>query len=208
MELPAQVEDEVIVLVHGGSGGTAAWAEPFAAELAGSGVDVIVYDWTDISDVAFIDAGEGINRGEDIAAQLAERSYSRVHLVGHSVGSFVVHGVALGSQDRSYELHSTFLDPFQWFSVADVGYGHRWFGWGTDAADSYFVTSDGVPSTQEPLERAFNVNLDALAPDGDASEIHFFPTDWYRASAGTGLGMDLADLAAPGWGEDGDVLEL
>ena len=110
--------------------------------------------------------------------------YQHLHLIAHSVGGFVIHGLSgVLREESDIGMHSTYLDPFTGNGVLDWSYGERHFGRHEDFAEAYYNLDDPVPSTNGALEHAHNFDVTLSRPaDYDADTTHWWPTDYYISS--------------------------
>ena len=217
-DLPTPSEDSsgLVVIVHGSGDGPLDWPAALEDSLSSQLIDpdrweVWRYDWEDDAAMRFVAAELGLLHGAFLGeALLSDGSFSEVHLIGHSAGSFVVHGVEQhfeDSDDEAPTLHSTYLDPFCGRG-SDWSYGELHFGELADFSDAYFNRDDPVPSTNSSLEWAHNLDITDLKPDGiSLRDGHWWPADFYSESrtehqAGLSLSAEVGGLAVTDLHED------
>ena len=203
----------LIVLVHGSGDSPEDWPAAMSLTLTGalsdsSRWDVWTYDWREDAAQRLVAAELGLLHGAHLGEVIAEQDeLVEVHLVGHSVGAFVVHGVEqhFGSLGEDAPLlQSTYLDPFAGRGD-DWDYGQEHFGESAVFADAYVNRDDSAPSTNGSLDWAHNFDVTALRPEGlSGRDAHWWPTQFYMESDGAGepglgltpevAGVDLASL--------------
>jgi len=208
--------DALLLIVHG-SGDTAdSWPLELEQGIRSeSGTrpdwDIVRLDWAQIAERRLAAPIEGQALGQAIATELTEGpfSYELIHMVGHSVGAHVVHGITTGI--REYEaaagvlerhrriIHETLLDPFVGQGIFDWRYGVDRFGQGADFAFSYMTTEDRTPMTNAYLSHAHNLDLSRSSLSESlrsAVESHYLPVLFYRQTVvsadETGPGFSLA----------------
>ena len=186
--LPQPTDASNLVLIIHGSGDSAeAWPTALQQKINEHPFhehwDVWTYDWAEEAESKLSASSSGLQLGELIAQELLENpyDYQHLHLVAHSVGSFVLHGLSgVLSEESNIEMHSTYLDPFTGNGVFDWSYGERHFGRHEDFAEAYYNLDDSVPSTNGMLEHAHNFDVTPLRPsDYDEDSAHWWPTDYY-----------------------------
>lgn len=187
--------DGVVLIVHGGGDDPSVWAEDLVPVVQGVLIEperwtVLALDWSADADTLVTAARRGRRVGEDTAPQLQE--LDRVHVIAHSVGAHVAHGLATSLDGPTVQL--TLLDPFVGSGTVRWGYGRDRFGEGADFACAYLNRDDGVPSTDGLLDQAHIVDVTAVRPGAlsTSEQGHRWPITWYAQSEGTGLGLDLA----------------
>ena len=145
LPVPDGARSGLIVLVHGSGDSPADWPaemeQAVAAQLAEPSTwDLWAYDWEEDAAQRLVAAELGLLHGFYLGETLLENGiYRQVHLIGHSVGAFVVHGVEQWlSQSDAAELllHSTYLDPFG-------GRGSDW-----DFGELHFGESASFPAKE------------------------------------------------------------
>jgi len=96
---------------------------------------IATYDWSEHSKNFLTASTNGLEIGSQLGEELAARDYDAIHMISHSVGSFLINGAARSyltlSESPAY-IHMTFLDPFTLHGVVGIFYGVRYFGLGSD----------------------------------------------------------------------------
>lgn len=139
---------------------------------------------------------------------LLDAEYSKVHLIAHSAGAYMVDGMSrkLEAQRPETVTQVTFLDAFTalaWLGNFTDHHEAYQFGESADWAEHY--RHDGVlPLTNEAFDHAINIDVTALAPlTMKATDLvggisgHSWPWEWYLKTS-TGVWNPLND----GWGHD------
>ncbi len=183
--------NELIVLVHGKGDTPTSWADGFAAELRGKllddGQQAVTVNWSDYSNDLFRSTLNARRIGHDLGHKLAGTSdLKRVHLIGHSAGSFVVFGIceAIKQDRKELFVQTTFLDPVGIYAGIDWGYGTRNFGSCADISDAYIDREDGVPGSNAPLDHPHTFDVTALRKKSGFKGLpHLWPIEYYRQSA-------------------------
>lgn len=201
----------LIVIVHGAHGTADTWPRGLANRIRSrypeAAWDVFRVNWSAMSDRYLTAAGNGYALGRRLGSQLASARfrYEVLHLIGSSLGSHVIHGLAEAYRDsRSADrpaavIHSTFIEPFFARGVFRLGYGRNHFGEHADFAENYFVREEPVPFSNAPLRHAVNFDLTAVVPpreDPHFTYYHDYPIFWYRDSVG---GPELPVTRGPGF---------
>ncbi len=184
----------LLLAVHG-SGDTAQdWPADVIAAAAdrlqgyGDVWDLVAYDWSAYSEDRSRASQNGLAVGDAVGRLLAsdDYDYEIIHLIGHSVGSFVIHGICrsyVANASEPARLHLTFLDPFTGNGFFDWTYGRRNFGMHADFTEAYINTDDPVPSTNVYLPNAYNVDLtDSPMKNLSGSAAHWWPVIFYALS--------------------------
>ncbi len=200
LPVPDGARSGLIVLVHGSGDSPADWPaemeQAVAAQLAEPSTwDLWAYDWEEDAAQRLVAAELGLLHGFYLGETLLENGiYRQVHLIGHSVGAFVVHGVEQWlSQSDAAELllHSTYLDPFGGRG-SDWDFGELHFGESASFAEAYFNRDDPAPSTNGALQQAHNFDVTEAKPDGlSGRDGHWWPVQFYTDSVAT----DTAGIA-------------
>tara|TARA_Y100001934_G_C12286285_1_gene742484 strand:+ start:610 stop:1362 length:753 start_codon:yes stop_codon:yes gene_type:complete len=185
----------IVVVIHGSGDRADMWpAELLQAFVEAEG-DALVwdrwaYDWSTDAENRMQAAEMGLLHGAHIASLLLEQGrYTSVHLIGHSVGGFVVHQATLSLKERDQNMpsvHATYLDPFSGLRFVDWTFGEREFGKHADFAEAYVNVGDSAPSTDGPFLQLHNFDVTAVAkPDNMNHEGHWWPIDAYLQTIGT-----------------------
>ncbi|GAB4337196.1 MAG: hypothetical protein Kow0089_08250 [Desulfobulbaceae bacterium] len=187
---------ELIVLVHGKGDTPSSWAEAFAEELRssrlGPGQQVVTVDWGEYSHDLLRSTLNGRDIGHDLGKRIAAGSgaLSRLHLVGHSAGSFVVYGICESVRRRKpgIHIHTTFLAPVTVYRGIDWKYGYRNFGTCADVSDAWIDREDRAIGASAPLRFPHSFDVTALRrASGFNGTPHLWPVAFYRKAvlAGT-----------------------
>lgn len=205
--LPEPEGDGLVLLVHGGGDDPRVWAEEMADSIeeiqalqgTDDAWDVEALDWSDDADNLLTAAARGRRVGEALVPAISE--WRDVHVIAHSVGAHVAHGIADTELVRS--LHLTLLDPFVGSGLVRWGFGRTRFGTGSAFAEAYVNRDDGVPSTDGLLEQAHVFDVTTTRPsslDG-AQDAHRWPVEFYRTSVERDVGIPLARwvTSEPDW---------
>lgn len=174
------------LFVHGSGDDPSVFDELAPALLArapDADVAWVRYDWREPAAKKLSAPEAGFREGTAIADVLLDAALDHVHVIAHSVGAHVAHGieVAFAEADAPPTLHLTLLDPFVGRGL-DFAWGRDRIGASADVTEVYFVIGDGVPSTEAPLTHAINVDTSATVPADDAwagSEAHWWPIAAY-----------------------------
>lgn len=180
--------EELIVLIHGKGDRPSSWADGFAEELRHSVLkeqqQVLTVDWGDYSTDLFRCTLNGRRIGRNLGRKLlSHKNIKRLHLIGHSAGSFVVYGMceAVKKKDGNIFVQTTYLDPVSIYGGVDWGYGTRNFGSCADISDAYIDHDDGVPGSNEPLKHPHTFDVTALKkPAAFSGSPHLWPIEYYR----------------------------
>ena len=195
-------ETRIVVLLFHGSrdSGNPLWGDltsRFAVLLSEApGVEVINYNWSKGSDER---RRAGANAGvyaQALGQELAGlEQLSHVRLVAHSAGAYILDDLCRTYREAAgleAHLEMTFLDPFGNYDVVDVNRGSRNYGACADFASAYINTDDPVPSTNTPLQNAYNFDVTNSPDRGDFSaKGHYWPLSYF-------LGILDEALARPG----------
>jgi pimeloyl-ACP methyl ester carboxylesterase len=199
--------EALLFLVHGINDTPDDWPSKLIEELRDSSLAterwrLAAYNWDSVTRLSFGAARDGYWIGRSIGRRLAAAEYRLLHLVGHSMGAHVIHGMAEGYRDAggSAYVHMTFLDPFSPRGLLSWEHGFRHFGEGADYAESYVVTDDDAWGTNGYLEHAHNYDISALVPQEYRDErwagAHWWVVRFYKKSVGKpGPGFGLSPLA-------------
>lgn len=188
MQPVADSTAELIVLVHGKGDRPSSWADGFAAEIDAVHLDehqqVVTVDWGDYSNDLLRSTLNARRIGRELGSRLAARqNLKRLHLVGHSAGSFVVYGICetVKEQRPGLTVQATYLDPVGIYAGVDWGYGPRNFGSCADISDAYIDTGDGVPGSNAPLDHPHTFDVTALREKARFKGLpHLWPIEYYR----------------------------
>jgi len=180
--------EEVILLVHGKGDSSSSWADSFAAELKSSILSdhqqVVTVDWGEYSNDLFRCTLNARRIGHDLGKQLnSHKTLKKLHLVGHSSGSFVVYGICEAMKDLNGDIyiHTTYLDPVSILGGMGCRFGTRNFGSCADISDAYIDHEDGIPGSNEPLKNSHTFDVSALKNTaGFTGSPHLWPIIYYR----------------------------
>lgn len=178
---------ELIVLVHGKDDTPESWANGFAADLEAAHLQndqqVFALDWEEYSKDMFRCSLNGRRIGHKLAQTILEKpNIKRLHLIGHSAGSFVVYGICetIKENDTAIEVQTTYLDPVSIYGGIDWKFGTRNFGSCGDISDAYIDTEDEVPGSNKPLKHPHTFDVTALKPQTEKISPHLWPIAFYR----------------------------
>ena len=188
MQKFAATTEELIVLVHGKGDHPSSWGNNFAAALntrvLGNDQQAVTVNWSDYANDMFRSTLNARRIGHDLGSKLVKnKNLKRVHLIGHSAGSFVVYGICEAIKERNEDLfvHTTFLDPVGIYAGIDWGYGTRNFGSCGDISDAYIDRDDGVPGSNAPLDQPHTFDVTALkTKTGFTGLPHLWPVEYYQ----------------------------
>lgn len=191
--------EEVIVLVHGKGNRASSWAGSFATELETSILNArqqaVTVEWGEYSNDLFRCTLNAQRIGRDLGEKLSKhRKIKRLHLIGHSAGSFVVYGMceAMKELNNDVFIHTTYLDPVSIFGGIDWGYGTHNFGNCADISDAYIDHEDGVPGSDAPLKNPHTFDVTALKKSAEfKGSPHLWPIYYYREA--------VLDRSLPYW---------
>lgn len=180
--------EELVVLVHGKGDRPSSWADSFAAELDATLLtdhqQAVTVNWSDYSTDLFRSTLNARRIGHDLGEKLIRnRNLKKLHLIGHSAGSFVVYGICetIKSSDRDLFVQTTYLDPVGIYGGIDWGYGTRNFGSCADISDAYIDREDGVPGSNAPLDNPHTFDVTALRKVAGYQGLpHLWPVEYYR----------------------------
>ncbi|MFZ5439973.1 MAG: hypothetical protein ACOZQL_08180 [Myxococcota bacterium] len=189
-QLPAaSARDVWVLVVHGSGDGPERWATPMVDALRPrvvmpERVELLAYDWRDAATDKLSAAGNGQREGRAIADVIATRQLTHVHVIAHSAGAHLAHGLelALAEQAPRPTLHLTLLDPFLGMGL-DFEWGAARFGTKADFAEDVFNRGDGVPGTDVAVQAAHAFDVTDAKPAGDVwagKEGHWWPTQAYQ----------------------------
>ena len=205
----AENKEELILLIHGKDDNPSTWSDTFANQLQQSVLSdeqqVDTIDWHEYSTNIFRCSNNGRRLGRQIGKQLSEQKrIKKVHLIGHSAGSFVVYGICESLKEKAPDvfLHTTYLDPLGVYSGLDWHFGTRNFGICADISDAYIDVNDRVPGSNVPVENAhtFDVSALRLIDEKYTGSAHNWPIEFYQRS--------VLDKKLPYWEPNNDTLRL
>ncbi len=130
----------------------------------------------------FANMDEAISCGRSIGVSMHDQGVTKLHLIGHSLGAFVVDGIASGmkQQNASAVIQCTYLDAFTPFDLAEIT-EHR--GELADHADSYYTSGSAACHwfTQSQFDHCVNVDVTALHAGGlGCLSSHAWPHCFYH----------------------------
>ena len=206
IDLPPPSEEArgIVVMAHGVEGRAENWPLAFERHFLRVAPDGSLWqfyrlDWYEASLDRLAAPRRGYELGRRIGQELLApgRAYEVAHLIGHSAGAHVVHGIedVFARLDPAARpaIHATFLDPFVARSVVRLFGGVRSFGEHADFAISYVTRDDPVPFTNSYLDHAYNIDLTDTVPDREGAPDnfeHIWPVEYYR----TAVDRDGADI--------------
>lgn len=199
--------EELMALVHGKGDRPSSWANGFASDLESLVLNnrqqVVTVDWREYSKDMFRCTLNARRIGHDLGEKINEHNnIKRLHLVGHSAGSFVVYGIceAVKKNNKEIFVHTTYLAPVSIYRGIDWGFGTRNFGSCADISDAYIDHEDGVPVNDQPLKHPHTFDVTALKVSaGYTGSPHLWPIDYYRKAV---IGGEL-----PYWKPDQPTLK-
>ncbi|GIW75704.1 MAG: hypothetical protein KatS3mg104_0767 [Phycisphaerae bacterium] len=194
---PREGAKNLILVTHGwrGGGEDSASAVQRMVHALSDHVDtsewqIVPYDWSSDADTVSpgVAGTRAIGIGRQRGLEIVAAGYEKVHLIGHSAGSWLIDGIA-DQLNKETEVQLTFLDAY-------VPNGHALLGDTADWAEHY-VDNRLVPGTNETLTHAFNVDVTELDvrdlsvnPKTRVEQVHGWPVEWYidsiRTPSGTG----------------------
>ena len=180
--------DGVVLVVHGGLGDTPArWPGALLRAVAASDARhgrarlARAVDWAHLSARSLCAPAAGARAGAALGRALAALQRDQgwvdgaappVHLVAHSVGSFVIDVFARAYAEARgpSRVKLTFLDPFCLRGLLDWWYGLHHFGavGARGGVEHFFNADDPVPTTNVPL-RCADVAVDVTGSDQRAA---------------------------------------
>ncbi len=189
-QLPAASSRDVwLLIIHGSGDGPGRWATGMAEALRPrfaepDRLEVLAYDWHDAAVDKLSAAVNGRREGRAIAEVIASRGLSHVHVIAHSAGAHVAHGLELAWSEQPAPrptLHLTLLDPFLGEGL-DFEWGRTRFGTKADFTEGLLNRGDGVPGTEVAVQAAHTFDVTGSKPSGAAwagKEGHWWPTSAY-----------------------------
>ncbi len=209
----------LIVVAHGAHGAAHTWPSGYLERIRAlpesEQWDVFLVNWTSLSIRYLSAAANGLHLGRMLGRELAASAdqYDVIHLIGHSLGAHVIHGMAEAyrqNSDRADQvlIHATFLDPFLPMGVLQLGHGRTRFGVYADFAECYFTRNEPVWFSNSPLIHATNFDLTELVPERENpyfTYVHEFPLFYYMYSIhqnSVGPGFALSPFALGALQED------
>jgi hypothetical protein len=203
-EMPApKASTKRLILLFHGSGGKDNPAmlqleQALSEKLTANDSEVIRYVWSPWSDGRLRASTNGLYLGEKIGAHLANQNIRELHLIGHSAGAWLPDAVCASLRKYNSEpvkVRMTFLDPIGIKGFLDFDWGSQNFGGCADFAEAIINTNDNVPGTNEPLQRAFNIDVTELPHDMNG---HEWPVWYYTQTLnGMSLSMDANHFEMP-----------
>jgi hypothetical protein len=209
--LTAQGASGLILITHGYTGSVSDWPTDCALDIATPKVaqnwDVVTMDWSEYADPAGLFGGgpslaaaNANDIGESLANWMREKgySYSNLHLIGHSAGSWLINGLTqqLKLQGSNAFIQQTYLDAFDpnlldWSRLGATapvqlyGYanGDRYeLGHGANFAEQYCDGADFLKEgTATTLPGAVNFDIQKLV-NWSINPVtkHATPYYWYE----------------------------
>jgi hypothetical protein len=166
-------DQDSVVIIFPGAGGpdenTDSLRNKIKNEDAKSGIsrDVEVYDWLKWRGNFLRAAFDSQAVGRKVCTELTntEGKYGKIkelHVIGVSVGAFAADSCTKTYKSLSQDpgnTRLTLLDPFTSKGVFGYGWGVSNFGKAADIAEVYLNRDDPVPTTNEPLQNAYNFDV-------------------------------------------------
>lgn len=203
------------ILVHGLGDSPAGWSADMLAQVVeikglSTSWQGFALDWNPYAESFLRSAVDGQTLGQSLGAEIADnRQLQSVHLIGHSVGAFVVYGICqqLKQINPNIRVHTTYLDPLSLKGSHDWFYGQRNFGRCADFAEAYVDTDDAVPGSSGPLKHTHVFDVTASKGAGSDINPHYWPVLFYKGllAAGKAPGMGMAAGTGAGIGKGVDV---
>jgi hypothetical protein len=213
-------EEETVSVVFPGFGGPDAHVQHIKDALVRNDqqyrnrhyVDVVDYgQWTGSFLRASFDAQTvGRRVCKELADEQATKGHIKhLHAIGISVGAFAADS-CIKSFNEAAALHPevdaaasssttkqlTLLDPFTSKGIFGYGWGGRQFGKGADVVENFFNRDDPVPTTNDPLRVAYNVDVTSsklrrrFALDSPGDSMHDWPAEYYAMTYRSVIGQD------------------
>jgi len=198
MPVPDPAARHIIVLSHGVRDTRKTWSDPLKdiLEKENETTQVISLDWTPYANSTFRCSVDGRRIGFEIGKRLAAGSRLKsVHLIGHSCGSFVVHGICEGIKDRREDIsvQNTFLDPVSVLGGIFWDYGIDHFGACGDFSEAYIDTGDTIPGSNQLLPHTHTFDVTEVREKTGFSGLpHVWPTVYYQSLSRSGKSPQLS----------------
>lgn len=148
------------------------------------GTAAVRYIWAPYSDWRFRVQVNGDRIGRALGRELAAQpQLEYIHLVSQSAGAYLLEPLCEAYRQaapRPARIEMTYLDPIGFGGAFDLTYGVRHFGRCADYAEAVINTEDRVPTTNAPLENAWN--RDVTGASGRAAypgSGHRWPMQYY-----------------------------
>jgi len=197
MPVPDPAAEHIVVLSHGVRDTRESWSDPLK-EILGPETDktqIISLDWTPYANSTFRCSVDGKRIGFEIGQRLAAGDQLKsVHLIGHSCGSFVVHGICEGIKDSREDIsvQNTFLDPVSVLGGIFWDYGIDHFGTCGDFSEAYIDTEDTIPGSNQLLPHMHTFDVTQARKKTSYSGLpHVWPTVYYQSLSRSGKAPQL-----------------
>ena len=164
-----KIQSKNLVLIFHGAGGldreTSQLSQRFAQQDDEQGIhrDVVLFEWKKWLGPSNRAAFDAQSVGTVLGKQLAGMELDSLHIVGTSVGGFAADACTTAfvksSTSVRCDVHLTLTDPFTSRGTLGEGWGIRNFGRYADFAEQIMNTDDFVPSTNEPCELCYCVDV-------------------------------------------------
>lgn len=186
-----QPAKNLTILAHGINDTPKTWSQDLATIIDRNQADshAVALNWNDYAKSVFRCSVNGLRLGKKIGRHLSSRKEIKtVHLIGHSCGAFIVHGVCKGLRAgaSTATIQATYLDPVSNFGGIFKNYGLSSFGSCADFADAYIDTGDSVPGSNQLLPQTHTFDV---TPARDLSDYqgtpHLWPTQYYTKLVST-----------------------
>ncbi len=226
IELPsAPVEDSsrrnLLFITHGFNSNADGWVsdlkQHFENDLSKRGElsrwDIIAHDWREASKPVERDALDPLGTiavveqakqsGIVLGTAYSKRNYAKVHLIGHSAGSWEINEIARKINTKDCFVLVTFLDAY----VPVNRVGNDDLGQYADFAEQYYdghfnliEAKTHIGETGCRLDYCFNKDLTKTNPNHSLLNLpwktyisdHAWPYQWYLQSTGSGYGLDIS----------------
>lgn len=196
------------IAAHGLRDSPSSWAQRLADQLNQSSTNTnlpaqhFALDWSNDASNSFRCSVNGRRIGNALGAQVAKLpNLQRLHLIGHSCGSFVVYGICEAIREArptaAPKIHSSYLDPVSVYGGFFWDWGTKNFGRCADFADAYIDTEDQVPGSNVPLTNAHTFDVTAARK---ANKFEGHPHNWPA--------VIYPQLLAKGWMNDQPIERL
>lgn len=183
-QIPADAKEAT--LVFHGAGGPDQYTDILMGRLAKDSNSYSGFmNWFKYSQDTLQASFNGQTIGRELARRIVAQNpdLERLHLVGVSVGAFLVDQavVELKKESKDLYIQQTLLDPFCGRGVLDFNYGGRNYGKAADYAQQFLNTDDPVPTTNSPLPNCVVYDVTGIRPP------EIFGHDWPLAYYGSEL---------------------
>jgi len=199
LNLPADTQSAVLIF-HGsedaGDPVLAEIAEHFRAQ-SEPGQKVVNYNWSPASDNRLRARSNARRVGQALGAELAGlTNLSRLLLIAHSAGAYVPDALCERLRNTSRlppEVRTVYLDPFGMQGFLDLSHGARNHGRCATFALAIINTDDPAPATNEPLERAFTIDITTHPGKNNLERNgHYWPLRYFADALNSGRATEMS----------------